>query len=159
MSELNVTERFRSPADFTASFIDQYFRDASGSDGKIRLSLRTPSDAAGMPGLLNLERDVVVTITRDVVRGASIMRIGWEPQDGGPFPKFAGTLGIRADGIESSVALEGTYVPPGGAVGWLFDEAVGLRIAQATARDLLGRLRDACEADYATRSNDGSRWE
>jgi hypothetical protein len=46
--------------------------------------------------------------------------------------------------------LDGTYDPPGGYAGQLFDGAFGFWIARATARELLRQLRDRAETGYQT---------
>ncbi|HZW53942.1 MAG TPA: hypothetical protein VFF00_07900 [Candidatus Elarobacter sp.] len=55
-------------------------------------------------------------------------------------PDFAGTLRFRIDAGSARLLLDGTYVPPGGVAGALFDRILGNRIADATARDLLERI-------------------
>ncbi|MEA2784293.1 MAG: hypothetical protein QOF71_397 [Candidatus Eremiobacteraeota bacterium] len=62
------------------------------------------------------------------------------------FPNFRGALRLRIDSVESTrLSLEGTYQPPFGPPGRLFDLIAGRRIARATMRDLLRRLGDAME--------------
>jgi hypothetical protein len=55
-------------------------------------------------------------------------------------PDFAGTLRFRIAGTRTRFILEGTYVPPGGVFGALFDRVAGRRIAQATAVDLVTQI-------------------
>jgi hypothetical protein len=62
------------------------------------------------------------------------------------FPDFRGTLQLRIASVEETrLTLEGTYRPPFGAAGRVFDALLGRRIARATMRDLLERLADAME--------------
>ena len=62
------------------------------------------------------------------------------------FPDFHGALRLRIDTVETTrLSLEGTYEPPMGPFGRVFDLLVGRRIARATMRDLLRRLGDAME--------------
>ncbi|MDQ6943331.1 MAG: hypothetical protein M3169_12560 [Candidatus Eremiobacteraeota bacterium] len=62
------------------------------------------------------------------------------------FPDFRGHLRLRIDSIETTLLmLDGTYEPPGGPFGVVFDLLVGRRVARATMRDLLRRLGDAME--------------
>lgn len=58
-------------------------------------------------------------------------------------PNFAGTLRMRIDAPRTRLILEGTYVPPGGRLGTIFDRIAGRRLAAMTAADLLARLGDA----------------
>jgi uncharacterized membrane protein len=62
------------------------------------------------------------------------------------FPDFHGALRLRIASVEETrLSLEGTYQPPFGAFGAVFDLVIGRRIARATMRDLLQRLGDAME--------------
>ena len=58
-------------------------------------------------------------------------------------PDFSGTLRMRINGVGTRLVLDGSYVPPGGRLGSMFDALVGNRIAAATARGLLVRVGDA----------------
>lgn len=63
------------------------------------------------------------------------------------FPDFHGALSLRIDSVETTLlSLDGTYQPPFGPFGSVFDVVAGRRIARATMRDLLERLGDAMEA-------------
>lgn len=61
-----------------------------------------------------------------------------------PTPGFSGTLTVAAgeDYDETTFQLEGTYAPPGGALGLAFNELLGRRIAHATLAALLGGIGD-----------------
>ncbi len=66
------------------------------------------------------------------------------------FPDFHGALRLRIDSVETTLlSLEGTYQPPFGPFGIVFDLVAGRRIARATMSDLLQRLGDAMEAREA----------
>lgn len=71
------------------------------------------------------------------------------------FPDFHGALRLRIDSVETTrLSLEGTYRPPFGPFGRIFDLVIGRRIARATMRDLLRRLGEAMEArEEAFRAN------
>ena len=61
-------------------------------------------------------------------------------------PDFHGTLRLRIASVdETKLTLDGTYQPPFGPFGLVFDLPIGRRIARATMRDLLARLGDAME--------------
>ena len=62
------------------------------------------------------------------------------------FPDFHGVLRLRIDSVETTrLSLAGTYQPPFGPPGRLFDLIAGRRIARAAMSDLLRRLCDAME--------------
>ena len=80
-------------------------------------------------------------------------RVHWEPTRPGPYPVFAGELLIGADNDYDAfwLRLNGTYTPPAGIAGQVFDAVVGHRIAVAVARNLLTEMRGAMETRFATR--------
>ena len=79
--------------------------------------------------------------------------IGWDggsTAEGIPTPGFDGTVTLRAgeDYNRCEIVLEGTYAPPGGAVGTLFDEFAGRRIASSTLGALLDGVGRELEAEH-----------
>lgn len=63
----------------------------------------------------------------------------WRPAWRG-FPSFGATLTIRTAAEETELVLEGSYEPPGGAIGRLFDHIIGQRLAARTMDALLDQL-------------------
>ena len=63
----------------------------------------------------------------------------WRPAWRG-FPSFGATLTVRPAGQETELVLEGSYEPPGGVVGHLFDRIVGQKLAARTMDALLDEL-------------------
>lgn len=116
---------------------------------------------AGAPGPLTLTlpllgaelvKEVIVTYDAavDPMHFDQPWRVHWKPK-AGPYPEFDGELTVRADETYASCRLElqGTYRPPGAALGVAFDHAVGNSIARATAQALLERIGAELEARYA----------
>jgi hypothetical protein len=67
-----------------------------------------------------------------------------------PFPRFDGALSLEAASPKATtLTLEGRYEPPLGGAGKLFDAALGHRIAEATARELLKEIADRIELGFA----------
>jgi hypothetical protein len=81
--------------------------------------------------------------------------IHWEAEGGGLYPNFDGELSVEADEDYNAFwfVLNGTYVPPGGVPGQLFDAAIGRHIAEATARGLLIEMRSETEAIFAAQES------
>jgi hypothetical protein len=110
---------------------------------------------------LELQRAVSATFER--VGPASgwndTVHVKWRPEGGGPFPDFDGTLKIVPDEDYSAcwLALDGTYLPPGGIAGKLFDVAVGRRIAHATGRRLLEEIKSEVEATFGREEREKTR--
>lgn len=56
------------------------------------------------------------------------------------FPSFGATLTVRSVADETELLLEGSYEPPGGVLGRLFDLAIGKKLAARTMDALLDEL-------------------
>ena len=123
--------------------LQQYFV-SSDADRRIRMPLRVSLRDFGLPDALAVERDVEVCVykTRDEQNLNDEFAVTWEPADGGPYPSFSGRLRVwgEDDPNESFIELDGSYQPPLGALGVVFDATVGRSIAERTARDFLRLL-------------------
>ncbi|HUA09371.1 MAG TPA: hypothetical protein VMA98_08865 [Candidatus Acidoferrales bacterium] len=120
---------------------------ANGQERLLHLTLPVP----GVEGA-ELGKDVRVTIEpgADPKGFDEPWKLHWEPVSGGIYPDFDGTLTIRADETyeTSMLELQGSYKPPLGAAGALFDAVLGSRIAHETARELLRKLGGTIEERY-----------
>jgi hypothetical protein len=78
-------------------------------------------------------------------------KVHWEAERHGPYPVFDGELTVGADEDYDAfwLVLDGSYAPPGGIVGEVFDAVIGHRIAMASARSLLTDMRTQIEARFA----------
>ncbi|GAC1311765.1 MAG: hypothetical protein NVSMB21_21640 [Vulcanimicrobiaceae bacterium] len=75
------------------------------------------------------------------------MRRDWAPHERLPLPRFSGMLTVRPNTNRSELVLEGTYEPPLGTVGALFDSLLGARKgAHCAVRALLRRIASEREA-------------
>ena len=121
--------------------LERYFRQRENSAGVAHLRLRVPLH--GLPGLKGLALEhgvrVIARRERDEQNLNDLIRISWEPEGDGPFPRFAGTLVTWAEHnpTRSFIEIDGTYTPPLGVPGEAFDEAVGHAIATRTVRAFL----------------------
>lgn len=106
---------------------------------------------------LNLSKNVVVTFAPgvDPMHMEQPWRVHWTPEAGGPFPDFDGELTVRADEDwnTSILELQGTYVPPGGPLGYAFDRVAGKQIAALTAQSLLENIAHEFELRYREQEN------
>lgn len=123
--------------------LDAFFREQAE-----HLTLRVPQAILGVM----LHHDVKAEVKR--VHSASdasdTILVRWEAVGGGPYPRFEGKISVKGDEdyISFRLVLDGSYEPPLGMPGEVFDALIGRWIAIATARDLLQRLRDAIEASH-----------
>ncbi len=75
----------------------------------------------------------------DAVRRHDALALSWKPT-WSIFPSFNGQVTVRPRAPGSALALEGSYQPPGGQLGSLFDSLIGQRLARRTMDNLLKRL-------------------
>ncbi|PZR64357.1 MAG: hypothetical protein DLM53_01170 [Candidatus Eremiobacter antarcticus] len=68
----------------------------------------------------------------------------WNPRFG-LFPPFGAVLTVRREGKGSLLVLEGSYTPPGGVLGRLFDRAIGKSLANRTMDALLQEMKHYIE--------------
>ncbi|SRR5579872_491002 len=100
---------------------------------------------ATFPGAdLQLEKTVLVRYEEgtDPMHFDEPWNVTWHPLPGGVYPSFSGILTVRADEDYTKAILElaGTYVPPLGVPGLVFDKALGQRIASTTMHELLAKI-------------------
>lgn len=145
MSELLERRTVRCPYNLAQQYLAQAVgaNAESGQPDRLTLTLSIPGGA--------LVKDVIVTFGTavDPMHFDQPWHIHWKPR-AGPYPEFDGELTVRADETyeSSRLELQGSYRPPGGALGAAFDLAVGARIASATARALLDRIGSEMESRY-----------
>jgi hypothetical protein len=149
ISQLHVNRAVDCPVAQAPRFLEQFFAEHATDDAAV-LALRVPIVLPGLPTLM-LARDCVVHLT-PVRRDAMIASyaVTWAPVAGGPFPRFSGTISLpSADDYQSCrIALDGTYEPPLGALGEVFDRTLGRAIAESTGRDLLDRISTFIERAF-----------
>jgi len=122
-----------------------FFEAREDAEGVTRMRLRVPMD-----GKLALEREVRFEAhqTRDEQNLNNLIEIAWQPEGTVMFPRFEGTLVVwgEDDPASSFVELSGHYTPPLGAAGQVFDEIIGFKIAQTTAKQFLAEIKSEIEA-------------
>jgi hypothetical protein len=151
MRELTRSVAVKAPSSFALAFMTSYFMDRGAQRNGAELALRFPLPHFIVDGL-TVEKRVMVHL--DYASGGSghPLTIGWQPLGKGPLPGFSGALAASAQTDETCrLSITGTYAPPGGIFGLLFDQLIGVRIAGATISALLEQFKDAIESDYAIR--------
>jgi hypothetical protein len=150
MSQITERRIVACPYHLAQAYLAQTIRPRVSSPGPLELTLTLPG--------AELVKEVVVTYGAavDPMHFDQPWSVHWKPK-AGPYPEFDGELTIRADETyeSSQLELQGSYRPPGGAVGAAFDAAVGNRIARATAAALLDRIGGEIESRY--RSDEESK--
>jgi hypothetical protein len=146
----DISERLvvHCPAKEASHHLSAFIAEHQLGDGTIRIGLRLPISLFANRRSL-IERQVVATLypLRAAHDPHPTYSVTWSPRGGGPFPDFAGALAVEKSAHNDFFGLlvSGHYEPPFGTVGALFDAALGRRIAQASARDLLRSIADYIE--------------
>jgi hypothetical protein len=127
--------------------LDAYFEALRSADGVARVRLRVPVDGPALGVSLDREVRIEAARARDERNLNDLIRIAWRPEGKAVFPHFEGTLVTWASDTNKAtyIELEGEYAPPFGAAGQVFDEAIGHRLAQLTAREFLSDIKRAIE--------------
>lgn len=139
MRELRDTITLDVPAAQAERCIMAFIEGHRSSEGAIEFPLRVNLEQFGVPGALRLERTVNVHVVkqRDAQNLNDEIGIRWDPGAGEPFPSFSGSLTVWSEQRQTFVELRGTYDPPLGAAGKVFDDAIGHVVAQRTAHQFL----------------------
>jgi hypothetical protein len=147
-----VAERVvRCPFSVAHEYAEDFFREAAAQGAEVRVPLRDLVPTLGG----RLRQPVQVTFGRrpdeaETGRAHDEMEIDWTAGTRF-FPAFQGALRLRIASIdETRLTLEGTYRPPFGAAGRVFDALIGRRIARATMLELLDRLGSAMASRETT---------
>ncbi|MFI5389121.1 MAG: hypothetical protein ACHQY2_05315 [Candidatus Eremiobacterales bacterium] len=129
---------------------------AGGLGETLRAVFRQYRDAAGdvrwpmvaKVGDMRAARDVIAIVHEcEVKDDFARCEVAFGPAEGGPFPRFTGTLTVRGEGASlTRLEIDGTYDAPLGIAGAAFDAAFGARMARWSIRHFLRALSDDVEA-------------
>ena len=132
----------------------EFFKAHGNANGDTaRLSLRVSVNVPGIRTPVALRRAVIATLQKHSLPAdmAPRYRVQWAPENGGPFPLFAGEILVEGgDDYNSFILyLQGDYTPPLGIAGAGFDYVIGNHVAHNTAADLLHNVRDFIEKAFS----------
>lgn len=151
MREVRQTISLAVPGAQAERCILEFFERHRTADGDIEIPLSVPLGEFGVPGNLLLERTVNVHVAkrRDAQNLNDEIAMRWDPGSDEPFPSFSGTLVVWSENAATTfVELRGTYEPPLGVAGKLFDDALGHVLAKRTAHQFLLTLAEGAQACY-----------
>lgn len=136
-------------------YLEQYVHDVvSDGGGRILLSVVVPIERLGIDRRIDISRMVSVRFSKpeDPKLAAQLTGVSWEPDKGGPYPQFTGSIRLEPDEDPGRccIMLEGEYDPPFGVVGDAFDAIVGKHIARTSVRNLLDEIAIIMETSYAS---------
>jgi len=139
---------FSVAAEYAVNFLK------SGSPDPNQFTVRLPFSAFGLPLRGALQRAVTLSfgVHYEVgygARGIDEIRFSWRARSRA-LPDLVGVLHLSiATHATTGVVLTGTYEPPFGPLGALFDAAIGKRFAAATADDFVARVCNSLETEEA----------
>jgi hypothetical protein len=146
VSRVVVERVVRCPFSVAHEYVEDFFRACPPEGAEVHVPLRDL--VAALRGRLRRRVRIVFERRPDEEeggRGHDALEVRWKAGTRF-FPDFHGLIRLRIVSVElTSLALEGTYQPPFGPAGGVFDVLLGRRIARATMRDLLDRIADAME--------------
>jgi hypothetical protein len=151
--QLNRSVLVNAPSSFALAFLGTYFLERGPTSEGDEISLRFPLPSIVIDGL-TLEKRVRLIFHASAPTGnhEQSLTFGWRPLGTKSLPDFDGTLHATDEqNSHCRLVIGGTYTPPGGSAGMLFDRLIGGRISAATLTALLRQLRDAIETDYRMR--------
>ncbi len=88
----------------------------------------------------------------DETRIHDALLLQWKSHSRIPLPVMSGLITVRPNGLATELRMEGTYVPPLGALGLFFDRIIGYHIAQRTVGRFLDEVRDSVEHEWRKRT-------
>ena len=146
VSRVSVEREVRCPFSVAHEYAEDFFGsiERRGADVAVPLNLLVPTVGG------RVSHGVSISVNRRPDEAATgkandALEIDWSAGTAF-FPDFRGVLRLRIASVdETRLSLEGSYRPPFGPLGTLFDTLAGRRIAWSTMRDLIERLADAME--------------
>jgi hypothetical protein len=134
--------------------LEAFFQVHGDPNGEVaRMELSLEAHVPGIPAAISLSHAVVATLKYEAHPTDMRPRfaVQWVPTGDQLLPSFSGTLTVESDEDYDTffAVLDGQYEPPLGIAGRAFDALLGHRIAEATADQLLHRIRDFIEKAYA----------
>jgi hypothetical protein len=153
MHDLSAECDVRAPAGFALAFLATYLADQGvNAEGEASIRMRYPLREL-FAGIV-LERDVTVHVSYEPGPPGTTpgIRLGWSPEGTNMIPSFEGRIDARDTGEQTCrLTISGTYAPPLGVIGALFDRVVGVRIARGTLDGLLAEFKVRIEGDFLAR--------
>lgn len=145
MSEIHECLTVLCPFDHVSRAAAAYVASLPLEDGLPVVALRVKIGDV----IVERQADLVLKHAR-ALPGYEVMEIKWRAHDGGLYPIFRGTLTVEDEvGKYCRIDLDGSYEPPLGLAGALFDSVLGHRIAVGAARELLADIKTGLERAFS----------
>jgi hypothetical protein len=145
ISRIVVEREARCPFSVAHQYAEDFLRDAE-REVTVKVPLR--DFIAGLPGAARAPVKMVFALHPDEADSGRLhdaLMVEWHAGTR-IFPLFHGTLRLRIASVDTTLlTFEGSYRPPLGRPGSVFDRLIGRRIARATMKELLDRIAAALE--------------
>ena len=138
MTEIVRTMEVNASRDRALDAAAAFFRDRAP---KFKVQALGPTTAP-----VELRYNLLDDWTHLVKRHAGL-EFAWRPMTRA-FPRFGAMLTVRPHDGTLALSLEGSYEPPGGWFGKVFDRAIGERLANRTMDALLREIKDYIEQQH-----------
>ncbi len=90
----------------------------------------------------------------DQTRVHEALTLHWKARSLLLFPVMRGMITVRPNGQATEVRMDGSYTPPLGVFGELFDRIIGRHIARRTVERFLDQLHDSVEREWQNESKE-----
>jgi hypothetical protein len=138
MRSITVTQRANVPFSRSVDLSEQFFkrplRLAVGPGKFLRVAVVQ-------------EAEQIRDVTDDTMVHEALMVI-WQSRLRLPLPDFHGLLTVRVRAPGAEISIRGSYVPPFGLAGKLFDAAIGWWLTHVTLQKLLDDICVYLESQY-----------
>jgi hypothetical protein len=152
MSHLKQKTHVACPVSQAKSRMRDFMQENGCTNGSsLRTTLGFLLAGQGTDASLRMDHQVLLelAISSRVTALEPQWDVEWKANKGGPYPEFHGELVVENDDYDSFwLILQGTYEPPLGVAGSIFDTLLGRRIASETARELLARMASSIEVAF-----------
>lgn len=112
-------------------------------------ALRSRGDISLSPApLISQQATMTSRVTEDVsdpARRHDALLIAWRPKNSLLFPEFRGAFTVRPERRGAWLRIQGSYEPPFGFFGKIFDALIGRIIARRTLARMLGEVASNIE--------------
>lgn len=144
MTTIHVECKCNCPFSIAEEYATQYLQRAERGGSEAALVAQLPGVLPALVRHVNVSFGIAHDI-EEMGRQHDEIHLRW--RSGSPlYPDFRGTLRFRiADVMRTQIILEGSYRPPFGFTGRVFDLVVGRWIAKRTLTDLAARLSNDLE--------------
>ncbi|MEO9170021.1 MAG: hypothetical protein ABI282_08380 [Candidatus Baltobacteraceae bacterium] len=140
MPEVVVTRNVHCPFSSAIPLVEAFHRDAR--------------HRVGPHPIFESDVECEVATTRDYTDSTRLhdaLVLQWRAHRWFPLPRLRGFITVRPNGAMTEIRIRGTYLPPLGAVGRVFDAIFGTFIARLTLERFMNALAAYIDSHYGAK--------